>query len=522
MENTKVTRNILRGSVIIFVVAILAKLTAFLTEAILAAYLGANEQSDAYYMVSSIQMVLYPMLSVGIWKVFLPVYKEKITLGHVRDAEKFTNQGITFFTLASIAAVILLEIFASPVVSLVAPGFEGEKRRLCIELVRISAPMYILILAAAIYAALLQCHNRFFGSQIREVASHIPTILAALLLYHRFGIRVFAVALIVGGLLRLLIELPFVNWGYRFKPDLNFRSKEFKLMLRRLPSALLSEGVIQLNHMIDKMMASTLPDGTISCLNYGSRLTSVFTGLVSTSVSTALYPQMIELISKKNQEALNRLITRILSIFSVMMLPISLGCVLYRNELVSVAFQRGSFNASNVALTAGIFSLYAVGLFFTASNGIVTNVFYGHGDTKTPLLFSLANMLINVGLNLLLIHKLGANGLALATSLSAILSFGIRVIAARKYITLDYRKLLLTVGKVLLTAAVVILPVRWCLSQLAIPKLVTLILGAGVSIPLYLVLLRLLKVTELSDLSKLVLGRFRKSKNKNTTDSGGN
>ena len=78
--------RVFRGTVIIVLIGIFAKIAAFLSEAILAAYLGTTYQSDAYYMVSSIKDVIYPMLCVGIWKVFLPVYKEKLTKNNIREA----------------------------------------------------------------------------------------------------------------------------------------------------------------------------------------------------------------------------------------------------------------------------------------------------------------------------------------------------------------------------------------------------------------------------------------------------
>ena len=329
MDNT-IGKKVFRGTVVITLVGILAKFTSFIAEAILAAYLGTTYQSDAYYMVNGVQMVIYPMISVGIWKVFLPLYKEKITHGLKEEADALTNHVITFFSIVSFLAVGLMILLAGPIVSVVAPGFEGETRALCIKLVRISAPMYFFIIAAAIYASILQANNKFLGSQIREVASHIPTILAAIFFYKRFGIEAMAIALVVGGAVRLLIELPFVNWGYRYRPDFRFKTHEFGVLLKRLPSALISEGVVQLNTLIDKAMASTLPEGTISALNYGHKLINVFSGLLSTAIATALYPQMIELIALKKEDELSSLLEKIIDIFAALMIPVTLACVLFR------------------------------------------------------------------------------------------------------------------------------------------------------------------------------------------------
>lgn len=510
MENKSVENRIIQGTMVIVIVGIVAKFASFIAEAILAAFLGTTSQSDAYYMVSSVQSVIYPMLSVGIWNVFLPLYKNHIAKKEYHLAERLTNQSLTFFSAISFAVVVLLIVFAPVVISMVAPGFEGETRALCIKLVRISAPMYVFIIASAVYASVLQCHNRFLGSQIREVASHIPTILTAFFLYRRLGVEVMALALVAASMLRLFVELPFVNWGYRFKPDVNFRRQEFTLMLKRLPSALISAGVVQLNTLVDKAMASTLPAGTVSGLNYGHKLMNVFSGLLSSAIATAMYPQMVEMISLGKKDDLAKLIVKIMGLFCVLMLPITMACVLFRIELVSVVYQRGVFTAESTVLTADVFALYCIGLFFIAANTIITNFFYGYGNTTTPMYISMANLGINVVFNLILIRFLGINGLALATSLSAMITFFIRIRLAERYMRLDNKKMIITAFKVLLASSAACWVPRTIFWLYPINRYGILLVSAILGAAIYWMLMKLLKVNEIDTLVELLRRKVKK------------
>lgn len=512
MKEHSPVSKLLRGTIVIMAVSVLAKIVTFITEAILAAYLGTSWQSDAYYMVTGIQNVIYPMLSIGIWKVYLPIYKEKITLGETESADRLSDQVITVFTMVSIAVVVLLMVFSGAVVSIAAPGFEGQTKQLCAELVRISAPMYVFIIAAAVYASMLQSHDRFLGSQIREVASHIPTILTALFLFPKFGIRSLAIALVAGGILRLAVELPFVNWGYRFKPSFGKKSREFSLMMKRLPSALISAGVSRLNQLVDKVMASTLPAGAVSGLNYGSRLTNVFSGLLSNAVATAMYPQMVELISLRKTEELSRLLTRIVRIFAMVMFPVTIACILFRTELVSAVFQRGAFTEASVTLTAGVFACYSCGLFFTAVNSVLVNVFYGYGDTKTPMNVGIAHLVVNVCLNLILVRLLGINGLAAATSLSAMFVFGLRIVLIRQYAQMDWKNIVS--GMIRLAGASLIACgfAKAVMSLIELNRYIELIAAALIGILVYFLELRLLKINELDDLLQLFNRRRQRSK----------
>ncbi|MBQ7437654.1 MAG: murein biosynthesis integral membrane protein MurJ [Oscillospiraceae bacterium] len=512
MDNSSRANRIFRGTVIIVFVGILAKFASFISEAVMAAYLGTTYQSDAYYMISSIHGVVYPMMSIGIWRVFLPLYKSHVAKKEIATANALTDKALTFFTAISLIVVFLLIIFAPQVVSVVAPGFKGVTRELCIKLVRISAPMYVFIIASAVYAAVLRCHDKFLGSQIREVASHIPTIIAAIFFYRTFGIEAMAVALVVAGILRLLIELPFVDWGYRYKPDFSFRTEEFNVMLKRLPSALLSAGVAELNTLIDKAMASTLPAGAISALNYGNKLRNVFSGLLSSAISTALFPQMVELIALDKKQELSRLMLKIINIFCVLMIPVSLACVLFRTELVSVVFERGAFGHESTALTASIFALYTLSLFSAACNSVVSNIFYGFGDTRTPMQISVVNLGLNVALNFLMINRLGAAGLALATSISSVVTLLIRIVASEKYVELEIRSMASTAGKVVLASIVACVIPRIIFWVYPINKYFVLFISAIMGIAIYYLCVKLLKVREIDDLISLFGKRLKKAK----------
>ena len=512
MSNS-VGQRIVKGTIVIVLVGILAKIASFISEAILAAYLGTSFQSDAYYMVSSIQAVIYPMLGVGVWKVFLPLYKSRITSGNEQEADQLTNKVITFFSIVSFIFVVLLIVFADIVVSVVAPGYKNETRELCIKLVRIAAPMYFFIITAAIYASILQAKNIFLGSQIREVASHIPTIIAAVVFYRLFGVEALAVALVVGGAARLLIELPFVNWGYKYKPDFKFHTTDFVLLLKRLPSALISEGVTQINTLVDKAMASSLPTGTVSALNYGHKLVNVFSGLLSTSISTALYPQMIELITLKKNKELSKLVVKIMIIFGIIMIPVTLACVLFSYELVEVVFQRGSFNSESTILTSGVFAFYSIGILFIACNTVITNLFYGYGNTRTPMLISFANLAINITLNLVLIRIMGINGLALATSLSAVLTFFIRFVAVLRYIDLDIKHLIISTIKISVVAILACFIPRVFFWYISCNSYIVLFSATTIGILIYFVLLRKMRMSEIDDLKSILLKKISRKKN---------
>jgi len=257
-------------------------------------------------------------------------------------------------------------------------------------------------------------------------------------------------------------------------------------------------------------MASTLPEGTISGLNYGQKLMNVFSGLLSTAIATALYPQMIELIALKKEDELSKLVVKIINIFCVLMLPVTAACVLFRTELVAAVFQRGSFTEQSTALTSGVFALYCVGIFFIACNTVITNLFFGYGNTKTPMIISIINLAVNVILNLVLIHFYGVDGLAFATSLSAIITFFVWIKAAEKYVSLDNSQMIITAIKVLIASAVACIIPRVIFWIHPINYYITLAASALIGATIYLGMVKVLRVHEINDLKKLFNQKLKK------------
>ena len=287
---------------IILTCSIAAKILSYAWEAILAATIGASDQADALYMTASIFGILYPILDLGIWKVFLPIYKTKLVGEDASGAEKIANIAVSLFFTLSVALVLFLFVMARPLVAIVAPGFEAEKKLLTIHYLRIEAPAFFLMTTASVVGAMLQSRERFLGSQIREIGTHASKIIYFFVFYRFFGIYAAVTAVIVGSIFRVLIQLPFINWKWRFRPDFHFKDKEIIPMLRGLPSVAVTAAIAHINSLVDKIVASGAGSGSVSCLHYGHKLVNVFSGMFSTAISTAVYPTMIEYIAGKKEE----------------------------------------------------------------------------------------------------------------------------------------------------------------------------------------------------------------------------
>ena len=434
--------------------SIVAKILSYIMEATLAAYLGATDEADAFYLTSSIFVIIFPILDLGIWKVFLPIYKTKLVKGDENKTSHIANTAITLFCLLSTALVLLIIVLAKPIVAFTGPGFDPKKRALTVLFVRISSPAYLLMALASIIGAMLQSRERFLGSQIREIGTHVSKIIYVFICYKYLGIYAAVTAFVVGSVFRIIIQLPFINWDWHYKPSFSFREKDIVLMLKGLPSVAVTAAIIHINGLVDKMIASGAGSGSVACLNYGNRLMNVFSGMISTAIGTAIYPTIIQFAAEKREKELRELLKNVINALVFLIVPISLFCFLFSTELVTAAFQRGNFNTAASALTAQIFVGYCVGMLFTGVSSVITNVFYAYGDTKKTMYISILNIGLNIFFDLLFIRVFGVAGVAYATSLSMAICFVVRLILLKRFIVVGYKAIFIETIKVFVLSLV--------------------------------------------------------------------
>lgn len=416
-------RKLFKGTVTVSLMIFLAKIVSFVSETTLAYSLGNSEEADIYYTIIGIQQIIYPMISIGVWKIFLPEYKKKIVLNNERAANRYSDKIITLFIFISVIFVLIIIIFSKYITAFVVPGFNPASQLKVSNFLQFTSPMYLFLCVSTIYGAMLQSRNKFFGSQIREIIVQVPTIITSIFLYDQYGLPALGASLIVGSLLRFIIEIPFVDWEYSFKPNIKFKDKDIVVFFKRLPSALLTASFTQIHSLIDKIVASGLSEGSIACLNYGVKVSTLVSGLFSQAINTAIYPTVAGLIAEKKYNELSNLIKIVINIMCFFIVPISLGCIFFNYEIIDILFARGAFQGEAIHITGLILSGYSVGLIFTSFITTINDILYCHGKINVTMKISMFSCGLTLFFDLIVVNFLGVFGLALATSIANIFTF---------------------------------------------------------------------------------------------------
>lgn len=429
--------SIIKGVFTVVFFLIGSKILSFIIEMLTAYSLGASTDSDIYYVIYSVYSILSPMISIGIWKVYMPSYKERLVLNKPDEAHDITNKLFLIFAYISIFIIAIINLIPRGVINVFAPGLSADSVIKGIPLLRIISSLFLVGIIHTFGSAILQANNRFEKSQLKGIIQHIPTLLYLIAFRQSISITGLTISIVVGEIVSAIVISFFTQPYYVFSLPGKLLDNEILRILKTLPSACAISIINQLHGIIDKAFASSLAVGSITCLNYGAKLCYFFDGIFSTAISTAVFPTLTELMVKNDKKKLEEFISKYLSILSFFIIGVTVYLACFSDNIVMVLFGRGEFSADAVKMTSGVLFMYSLGLLAMCFNTIVNDVFYISKRTNILLFTTVLNIILNIAFNFVFVRAFSVAGLALATTLSIYITMGIKLYYARETISIN-------------------------------------------------------------------------------------
>lgn len=485
MSKSKFVGNVL----IITIYAIIAKVLSFVVELLLAVKFGANNQTDVFFMAYGIVQIIWPMITIGIWKVYMPEYKTRISLGRYNEAFSFTNKLLCVFLIIVTVISFMIIIYPPLIIRIFAPGFSPSKIAMCSSMFRILSVMFIFNTITTFYSVILQSHGYWGESQIKEIIQFVPPVIFLLFFTSWYGIEGVSVSIVVGAILSVFVAAYLTRKVYRFRfPQTSLFDKEIIDVLKSVPAACLNAVVNQINGIVDKAFSSGLVIGSLTYLNYGSRFIHLFDGLFSSAISIVLFPHMTELVAKREDIKLKALIRDYLLLILAIMIPVSIFIVAYSFDLIDVAFGYGKFQSGDVSETSMVLMMYAIGLPAMGITVVINDLFYIKKRANELLFTTVVCVVINVILDFLLIRQFGVAALALATSIAYYLALIIKFFMLREDVSID-KQIITSIFYISAISTIGIIVSQLVISLLCLHKIVKLITVFIIFFVVYMVLL---------------------------------
>lgn len=408
-----------------------------------------------------------------------------------------------------LAAILMasLAFFLTPyIIKVLGRGFSGEQFEYAVLLTRIGLPTLMISSVVGIFRGSLESEELFVKSAIAELPTNIVYLFYLFFLAQYFSITALMVIAMFAEASKLLIQIPSMKKvGYRYKLIIDLDDKYMSEIATLIPPILLSVGIGDLNNLVDKSMASTLVEGSVSALTYAGVLNGVVFGVFITAIATVVFPILSKEANAKNYEQLKYIMQRSLNIVLLITVPAAIGMIVLATPAVKFAYQRGQFGEVAAMMTSSALVYYSIGLIGAGVNYLIVHVFYALQDTKTPMKNSFYGLVLNISFNLLFVQSMGHNGLALATSVSTTLTELTLLYSLRKKIgNLGLTRIIRSSSKIMAASLVmggtVYLVYHFSMRLLdpsRLTELLLLVLTIALGGVVYVVFLYLLKVDEL-------------------------
>ena len=502
----------------------LGRIASFVVIILMAARFGMGEGTDVFFLAAKIPMALLLFAQTRLPGLVVSLYSEyRYHLGD-REAGRFAHAAVNAAALAG-GALVLLAIPASrPFAHLIASGLEPAAQENVVFYFRLLMPIVIAGGIAGVLRGLLQAH-RIFGPPAAEALVVGLCLVASILAFGRtYHLGSVVLGYAVGSVARLILLLPGLvgkaSWEDRwtlFHPGVG------RLGALLAPLAAMT-AVFQITVLVGRALASRLPAGSVSALEYAERLAGVPVELFVYALCTVLLPRLVDLRIRRSEEVLGAEVVRGMRLTLLLLLPCAAGFAFLARPLIRLVYQGEVFLPSDTASAAAV--LAASGVVLVASVCHVGELaYYALQKTWVVLLAGGAMFVVNLAAAVVLLRIWPhPAALPLAQGIGAFAALGVYLaFLARDCRPLDFRPLarslvtglLGTVWMSVFVYATLFLVERLWPGEGKVEALVHVAAPGTIGVLVYGLVLRAMRAEELPDLMGL-LGRSRRQE-----DGGG-
>jgi putative peptidoglycan lipid II flippase len=506
---TTSTRQIARAATLVIGLFFLSRVAGLAREMIIGARFGTSAQLDAYLAAFRVPDLLFQLVAGGaLGSAFIPVFTGALTRRDLTGAWRLfsavTNLVMIVMTvLAGLAALLAPWL----VRTILAPGFTPAQQALTAELMRWMLISTVIFGVSGIVMGVLNSFQHFLLPALAPLLYNLSIIAGAWFLAPTLGVYGLVLGVIAGAALHLDVQL-FGLWRYnaRYFGTLGLDNPRVREVGRLMAPRILGLAVVQVNFWVNTLLASSLPAGSLSALNYAWLLMLLPQGIVAQGVATAAFPTFAALEARGQHHELRRTISTTLRGVLFLAIPAAAGLFVWRVPLIRMLLERGQFTEQSTALTAAALAFYAFGLVGHSALEILARAFYALHDTRTPVTIGVLAMGLNVALSLWLRVPLAHAGLALANTIATTLEMLLLAgLLSRRLGGLEWPQLLATLGKASLAAVLMAVPLAWAAERWSGGH--ALLFGAAglvVGGLIYLAVAALLRMPELGSVRRIV------------------
>ena len=438
--------SLLKSSLMVGMMTMLSRVLGLIRDIVIAYFVGASAAADAFFVAFKIPNFMRRLFAEGAFsQAFVPILSEYREQRSFADIQNLIN-AVAGVLGGSLLLVTGLAVMGAPVLTAVfAPGFylaeDPTRYQLTSDMIRITFPYLLLISLTGFCGAVLNSFGRFAIPAFTPVLLNMALITSAIVIAPLFEVPAFALAwgVLAAGCLQLTFQLPFMkNLQLMPKPIWGLKDEGVKRILMLMGPAIFGVSVSQINLLLDTVLASFLPMGSVSWLYYSDRLVELPLGVFAIAISTVILPSLSRQQASQSPEGFRATMDWAIRMVLLIGIPAAIALIILAKPILMTLFQYGEMSVRDVTMASYSLQAYAVGLLAFMLIKVLAPGYFSRQDTKTPVRIGIKAMVANMILNIVFVvplhfyWQLGHIGLALATSCSALLNAGLLYQGLRK------------------------------------------------------------------------------------------
>jgi len=518
-------RQIARAAGTVMIAFVLSNLIGLVRQILVSQTFGTNQSLDAFYAAATFPDLLFSLLAGGaLASAFVPTFTGFLAKENRNEAWRLassvTNLVVLILSLVSGLAALFAPALVRHILFVLKPELDPGLQSMTVNLLRIILIAPTIFGVSGLLMSILNTHQKFWLPALAPVFNWIGWIIGIIFLVPRMGIYGLAWGYVIGSILHLVIQLPALLRldGWHYIPTLGLNNPAIREVARLMGPRVLGVAVVQINFVINAMIASGQSEGSLSAINIARMVMTMPLFVIAQSIAIAALPTFAMQVSRGELSEMRSSLAATLRGIFLLSIPSTLGLILLREPIIAILFQRGAFDAKSTEMVSWALLWYTAGLVGHSVVEILSRAFYALHDTKTPVIVGT----IAMGLNALfsfafarLFQQIGwmpHGGLALANSFATALEATVLFIVMRKRLNgIEGNQILHGVFPSLLAALGMSLSLFGWLS-LGKEMSLWLLVPFGVAIggAVYLIVLWVLGVPELRYITDTVIRRLKR------------
>lgn len=413
-------KKILIGMILINLISIIS---GFLRDSSIVIALGATEISDIFMFIINLPTVLFSSIGWVIMSTFLPTYVDLMVNKGKDIVNNFTNTFIKCIVIISSLFVVVLLIFNKVSINILAPGFKGEAFLLTKELFFIMVPSLIFLSISSCFSAILNANKKMLWVSLMGIPINIMTIFSMILVYPNYGIKYSTLVVLLGTFLQVLIfVIPLRKINFRFNKKFDIKDENIKKLIYIIGPMFIGIMAQQINSMFGGAITSTLEAGSLTAYNLSNKIVNaVYSSIILIAINY-IFTYLSHDYANGEINKFNRKISSSANMIILVLLPLTLLLIKFNQEIISLLYGYGNFSRNDVLLTSRILIFSSIGIIFMGIRELINRSYYSTKETKIPTIYSIIGIGFNILLSLILCRRFGVLGVALAGSLSIVIS----------------------------------------------------------------------------------------------------